>query len=95
MSTRTTQLDASTCYQTSYLMDAYDALLLDVVEGDHSQFLRSDEVEWAWRVVDPIIKDWSMERDYIHTYAAGTWGPREAERLFEREDQAWRHSFEM
>lgn len=95
MSTRTTQLDASTCYQTGYAMDAYDALLLDVIEGDHSQFLRSDEVQWAWRVVDPIIKVWSTERDYIHTYPAGSWGPKEAERLFDREDQAWRHSFEM
>jgi glucose-6-phosphate 1-dehydrogenase len=95
MRTRTTQLDASTCQQTGYLLDAYEALLLDVIEGDHSQFLRSDEVQWAWRVVDPIVKAWSMEQDYIHTYPAGSWGPREADRLFEREDQAWRHTFEF
>ena len=94
MRARTTQLDASTCYQTGYLLDAYETLLLDVIEGDHSQFLRSDEVQWAWKVVDPIIKEWAMERDYIHTYSAGSWGPEEANRLFEREDQGWRHSFE-
>ncbi|CAL1240232.1 glucose-6-phosphate dehydrogenase [Candidatus Methylocalor cossyra] len=94
MRARTTQLDASTCYQAGYRIDAYDALLLDVIEADRSQFLRSDEVQWAWRVVDPIIKEWSMERDYIHTYPAGSWGPGEADRLFEREDQRWRHSFE-
>jgi glucose-6-phosphate 1-dehydrogenase len=95
MRARTTQLDASTCYRNHYRLDAYEALLLDVVDGDHSQFLRSDEVEWAWRVVDPIIKDWSVERDFIQTYPAGSWGPREADRLFEREDQVWRHSFEF
>jgi glucose-6-phosphate 1-dehydrogenase len=94
MRTRTTQLDASTCYQQGYLLDAYEALLLDVIEGDHSQFLRSDEVQWAWRVVDPIVQEWAMERDYIHAYPAGSWGPKEADRLFERDDQGWRHSFD-
>jgi glucose-6-phosphate 1-dehydrogenase len=95
MRTRTTQLDASTCHQAGYRLDAYEALLLDVIAGDHAQFLRSDEVQWAWQVVDPIVKEWSTERDYIHTYPAGTWGPKEADRLFEREDQTWRHTFEF
>jgi glucose-6-phosphate 1-dehydrogenase len=92
---RTTQLDASTCHQAGYRLDAYEALLLDVIAGDRSQFLRSDEVQWAWRVVDPIIQDWATERDYIHTHPAGSWGPKEAERLFERDDQMWRHSFDI
>ena len=94
MSTRTTQLDASTCGAgpSGHQLDAYEALLLDVIEGDHSQFLRSDEVNWAWRVVDPILKVWAVERDYIPTYPAGTWGPEEADRLFEKESQAWRNS---
>jgi glucose-6-phosphate 1-dehydrogenase len=91
---RTTQLDASTCYQDGYNLDAYEALLLDVLEGDHALFLRSDEVQWAWRVVDPILREWATERDYIPTYPAGSWGPKEAERLFERDDQTWRQSFE-
>ncbi|HYE37470.1 glucose-6-phosphate dehydrogenase [Methylocaldum sp.] len=95
MRARTTQLDASTCYQAGYQVDAYEALLLDVIGGDHSQFLRSDEVEWAWRVVDPIIRTWSVEREFIHTYPAGSWGPEEADRIFEREDQEWRHSFSV
>ncbi|MGZ8217858.1 glucose-6-phosphate dehydrogenase [Methylomagnum sp.] len=93
--TRTTQLDASTCHRDGYRLDAYEALLLDVVEGDRAQFLRSDEVQWAWRVVDPIIQAWTVEREYIHTYPAGGWEPKEAERLFERDDQAWRHSFDV
>lgn len=94
MSTRTTQLDASTCSQAAggYQLDAYEALLLDVIAGDHSQYLRSDEVHWAWQVVDPILKVWAVERDFIHTYAAGTWGPTESNRLFEKESQVWRNS---
>jgi len=94
MRTRTTQLDASTCYlgENGHQLDAYEALLLDVVEGDHSLFLRSDEVNWAWRVVDPVLKVWAVERDYIPTYPAGSWGPEESNRLFEKESQAWRNS---
>ncbi len=73
-------------------LDAYEALLLDVIDGDHALFLRYDEVEWAWRVVDPVLKLWSVERDFIHTYPAGSWGPQEANRLFDRDDQRWRDS---
>ena len=65
-----------------------------MIEGDHSLFLRYDEVSWAWQVVDPILKVWATERDFIHTYPAGSWGPREADRLFEREDQRWRNTME-
>lgn len=90
--TETTQLDASYCVSTNLQIDAYEALLLDVIEDDHSLFLRYDEIRWAWEVVDPILKVWSMERDYIHTYPAGTWGPWEANRIFDREDQYWRNS---
>ena len=94
MRTRTTSLDASFREEGEQAYDAYEGLLLDVIAGDHSLFLRYDEVEWAWRVVDPILRVWAMERDYIHTYPAGTWGPRETQRLFDSEDQFWRHSLE-
>ncbi len=92
MRTRVSQLDASTCAMDPQHIDAYESLLLDIVEGDRSLFLRSDEVTWAWRIVDPVLKRWSVERDYIHTYPAGSWGPPEADRLFDREDQRWRNS---
>jgi glucose-6-phosphate 1-dehydrogenase len=94
MRTETTRLDASYCAIQDTQLDAYEALLLDVVEGDHSLFLRYDEVKWAWTVVDPILKVWSTERDFIHTYPAGSWGPREANRLFIREDQRWRNTLD-
>ena len=92
MRTRTISLDASLRNEEEKATDAYEDLLLDVIEGDQSQFLRFDEVNGAWRVVDPILRVWSMERDFIHTYPAGTWGPQATRRLFEKEDQFWRHS---
>lgn len=94
MHTRTISLDASLREEQEHSYDAYEDLLLDIIKGDQSQFLRFDEVEGAWRVVDPILRVWATERDYIHTYPAGTWGPQETRRLFEREDQFWRHSLE-
>lgn len=95
MKTEGISLDAAYRKDDSPKRDAYADLLLDVIEGDHSLFLRYDEVEWAWRVVDPILKVWSMERDFINTYAAGTWGPRGTYRLFDRDDQFWRHSLSL
>jgi glucose-6-phosphate 1-dehydrogenase len=92
MRPRTVSLDASFTAKDEEKLDAYEDLLLDVIQGDQSLFLRYDEVEWAWRVVDPVLRVWAMDRDYIHTYEAGTWGPQETRRLFEKEDQFWRHS---
>jgi len=94
MRTRTVSLDASFNKKGDTAYDAYEGLLLDVIANDHSLFLRYDEVEWAWRVVDPVLRTWATERDYIHTYPAGTWGPKETQRLFDHADQFWRHSIE-
>jgi glucose-6-phosphate 1-dehydrogenase len=91
MHTRSTQMDASTCTSGDRPADAYENLLLDAIDGDHSQYLRSDEVLCAWRVVDPIQKVWASERDFIHTYPAGTWGPSEGNRLFDQDDHYWRN----
>jgi glucose-6-phosphate 1-dehydrogenase len=92
MRTRTTSLDASFRHPNERKVDAYEDLLLDVMKGDRSLFLRFDEVEYAWRIVDPILQTWAMEREYIATYPAGTWGPSESQRLFEKEGQFWRNS---
>lgn len=90
--TRTISLDATYRKDGDVEYDAYEGLLLDVIMGDHSLFLRIDEVEAAWRVVDPVLKVWAMEREFINTYQAGSWGPRGTYRLFDSEDQFWRHS---
>ena len=92
MRTRQTSLDASLRQDDETQTDAYEELLLDVIDGDRSLFLRYDEVEQAWRVVDPILRSWSTNRDFIHTYPAGTWGPEESQRLFDTEEHHWRHS---
>ncbi|MCF7969563.1 MAG: glucose-6-phosphate dehydrogenase [Methylococcaceae bacterium] len=91
MRTRVTNLDASFRNKDELAADAYEDLLLDVIEGDRSLFLRYDEVEYAWKIVDPIINKWSVDRDYIATYPAGSWGPNER-RLFEKESQSWRNT---
>ncbi|HET20276.1 MAG TPA: glucose-6-phosphate dehydrogenase [Chromatiales bacterium] len=90
--TTTTQLDATYCESEESRLGAYEALLLDVMSGDQSLFLRYDEVEWAWRVVDPVLKVWAQERDFIHTYPAGSWGPDESSRLFDQDDHLWRNA---
>ncbi|MDW7535437.1 MAG: glucose-6-phosphate dehydrogenase [Candidatus Nitrotoga sp.] len=92
LQTHTISLDASYSKAGEEDFDAYEGLILDVILGDHSLFLRIDEVEAAWRVVDPVLKVWSMERSFINTYPAGSWGPRGTYRLFDREDQFWRTS---
>jgi glucose-6-phosphate 1-dehydrogenase len=91
MNTRVVRLNAGYRSADEHPLDAYEALLLDVIEGDKTLFLRFDEVEWAWRVVDPVLKYWAQERDFIHTYAAGSWGPAESNRLFDAEDTEWRN----
>ena len=94
MKTRQTSLDASLRRTDEVQTDAYEELLLDVIEGDRSLFLRYDEVEFAWRVVDPVLKMWATERDFIQTYPAGSWGPTESRRLFDAESHHWRHSLD-
>lgn len=91
MKTRTSSLDASFRNSDEKAIDAYEDLLLDVLKGDRSLFLRFDEVEYAWRIVDPILQTWASERDYVATYPAGSWGPEDS-RLFDKESQKWRTS---
>jgi len=91
MQTRVCSLDASFRNQDEKAIDAYEDLLLDVLKGDRSLFLRFDEVEYAWRIVDPILQTWAIERDFISSYPAGSWGPEDS-RLFDKESQFWRSS---
>ncbi len=70
--------------------DAYATLLLDVLEGNRQHFLRFDEVEWAWRVLDPILKAWQSDDNPLATYPAGSEGPAEATRILDSEHHRWR-----
>ena len=67
------------------LPEAYQTLLLDVIDGDQTLFVRSDEVEAAWRLFTPVLEGGFR----VHEYASGTWGPREADALLERDGEQW------
>ncbi|MGI9492722.1 MAG: glucose-6-phosphate dehydrogenase [Geminicoccaceae bacterium] len=69
--------------------DAYERLLMDVVRGNPTLFMRRDEVEAAWGWVEPILEGWEQEREPPKTYTAGTWGPTAAIALIERDGRTW------
>ncbi len=70
---------------------AYETLLLDVMVGDATLFTRSDEVEAAWTIVDPILDYWSAHPPArMETYEPGSWGPQSANRLIAEDGFAWR-----
>ena len=82
MQTHVIQMNAGYRQADEPQPDAYEALLSDIIRGDATNFIRFDEVEWAWRVVDPILKSWARNGNSIHPYPAGSWGPVQANRLF-------------
>ena len=90
MDTRTMHLEASYHQDHEVALDAYETLLLDVIEGDRSLFIRFDEVEWAWQVVDPLLRYISQNTEFIQSYPAGSWGPEASSHLFDNEEHAWR-----
>jgi len=69
--------------------DAYERLLLDVVRGNQTLFMRRDEVEAAWRWIDPILEAWDTNKDSVKPYTAGSWGPSAAIALIERDGRTW------
>lgn len=91
--TEQTSLDATLKGDDQNSYDAYEELLLDVIKGDRSLFLRYDEVKAAWNVVDPVLQAWSSETAYIDTYPAGSWGPEGAKKLFDHPEQCWRYHY--
>ena len=71
------------------ISSAYERLLLDAVNGDATLFARSDAVHACWDFVQAIL-DYQQTEHSLFGYAAGTWGPKEAEDLLERDGRAWR-----
>nr|WP_233171840.1 glucose-6-phosphate dehydrogenase [Dyella sp. ASV21] len=69
--------------------DAYERLILDVVRGNPTLFMRRDEVEAAWRWADPILAAWAESGEAPRPYTAGTWGPSAAVALIERDGRTW------
>lgn len=72
--------------------EAYERLLLDAMSGDATLFARRDEVEQAWRWIDAIEHAWheSENPPPLYEYPAGSWGPKEADELLERDGRKWR-----
>ncbi|MDX1747436.1 MAG: hypothetical protein R3324_15995, partial [Halobacteriales archaeon] len=67
------------------LPDAYETLIVDFLTGDQTLFVRGDEAEEAWRILDPVIDPGEQPADY----PAGSWGPPEADRLINRSGDHW------
>jgi glucose-6-phosphate 1-dehydrogenase len=91
---RTSTVHMDFCYQTAFGVEspaAYELLLLDVMRGDATLFIRADEVEAQWRLITPIEEAWAAQgvRE-LPTYAAGSDGPAEADGLLARSGHRWR-----
>ena len=91
MQTHVIQMNAGYRKEDEAQPDAYEALLSDIIRDDATNFIRFDEVEWAWRVVDPLLKYWGRTPASLASYAAGSWGPAQADSLFTTPDRAWRN----
>jgi glucose-6-phosphate 1-dehydrogenase len=71
--------------------EAYERLILDVMAGDATLFMRRDAVESAWKFVMPILNHWERARVLdIPEYQCGTWGPVEADRIIQPDGRQWR-----
>jgi glucose-6-phosphate 1-dehydrogenase len=69
--------------------EAYETLLLDVMRGDATLFMRGDQVEEAWKIVMPILDYWKQQGSSLATYPAGSWGPEAANQLIARDGRLW------
>ena len=90
---RLTRVAMDFSYRTAFgarERSAYATLLNDCMRGDATLFDRADGVEAAWAFVDPILKAWQDQRRSVPIYSAGSWGPREADELLNRDGRAWR-----
>jgi glucose-6-phosphate 1-dehydrogenase len=62
--------------------------------GDQTLFIRGDEAEAAWAVIDPLEEGWAAANDRPAQYAPGSWGPKAAMDLIEMDGRRWFHSLE-
>jgi glucose-6-phosphate 1-dehydrogenase len=80
-------------FQPDSVPEAYETLLLNALEGDATLFTRSDGIEAAWRVIDPILQVWQTDAaPPLARYAPGSWGPEAANELLARDGRKWRYS---
>jgi glucose-6-phosphate 1-dehydrogenase len=72
------------------LPEAYERLILDCLLGDATLFMRADEVEEQWAIVDAIVAPWKRDRPDFPNYPAGSWGPAASDELLHRDGRSWR-----
>ncbi len=90
MRLRLSELDFRFDSSGKELPDAYQRLLLDALLGDPGLFARSDEVEQAWRIIDPIIVAWkSPAAPTLNTYEPGVWGPEQSTQWMQQQGRQW------
>ncbi len=86
-------VDMMYCYQDVFQRpspDAYETLLVDIMRNDPGLFMRADQVEAAWKVIQPILDVWSESKELnFPNYQPGQWGPAEAETLIARDRKTW------
>ncbi|MCQ1057812.1 glucose-6-phosphate dehydrogenase [Photobacterium sp. ZSDE20] len=75
--------------EETHMLTAYERLLLDSMKGDATLFARTDAVKACWQFVQPIL-DYKENPEHLYGYAAGTWGPKEADELLSRDGREWR-----
>src|SRR3989440_1624177 len=74
--------------------EAYERLIFDAMVGDQTLFIRGDEAEAAWAVIDPIEQGWAQSKRPPEPYAPGTWGPKRAMDLIEMDGRRWAQGVE-
>ncbi|MEM8873188.1 MAG: glucose-6-phosphate dehydrogenase [Planctomycetota bacterium] len=71
--------------------EAYERLIHDAIVGDQTLFIRGDEAEAAWRVIDPILEGWKKHAKPPQEYEPGGWGPKASDDLLSADDRTWMH----
>jgi glucose-6-phosphate 1-dehydrogenase len=82
-------LSFSETYENQRVVDAYERLMLEVINGKQSLFVSRDEVEAAWTWADSIIEAWQTSNEAPKAYPAGTWGPVASLSMIARDDRQW------
>lgn len=87
--------DYASSFGGSSIPDAYERLLLDLLQGDAAFFIRSDAIRLAWEFIDPILAGWEgLRQPSLSTYSPGSWGPVEAQEFIKRDRRRWLHGCE-